>query len=231
MPRTPRIVVPNLPHHIMQRGNRRERVFFDDSDYLLYLDILRKQCARYGLSVQGFCLMPNHIHIIATPERVDSLARMMGQCQHLYAIRVNKRLNRVGHLWHSRFHSCPLDGAHLLNALIYVDRNPVRAGLVRNAWEWEWSSARDHLEGKNISGLIDMSWRRRFAMSSGWEEVIRKDLGDEAIEELRKFTHSGKPLGSEKFVDAISVKLGYSVEFRRSGRPTSKLDSKGINKN
>src|SRR4051812_9724029 len=141
MPRRPRVVVPGVPHHVTQRGNNQQLVFFSNADFQLYLNLIEKHAVRHGLGVLGYCLMPNHVHLIVVPESDESLARALGGTHSDYALAVNASSTRTGHLWQNRFFSCPMDEGHAWRALRYVDLNPVRAGLVGTAWEWPWSSA------------------------------------------------------------------------------------------
>jgi len=149
MPRIARIVIPGCPHHITQRGNNRQDVFFVDDDRQRYLAILAAQAERFGLTVQGYCLMTNHVHLIATPREPESLAKAVGRTHWLYTQYVNRLHGRSGHLWQNRFYSCALDEPHFYAAMIYVERNPVRARLVRRAWRYPWSSAAAHCDGRD----------------------------------------------------------------------------------
>ena len=145
MPRTARIVIPEIPHHVTQRGNNRQAVFFVDDDRRAYLGILAEETAAANVAILGFCLMTNHIHLIATPHRANALARAIGRVHFRYAQYINRRHNRSGHLWQNRFFSCPLGQHHFLRAMRYVERNPVRASIATLAWEYPWSSAAVHV--------------------------------------------------------------------------------------
>ena len=122
-----------VPHHITQRGNNRQDVFLVDEDRRFYLDTLAEDCRRCGVGVLGYCLMTNHVHLVAVPERADSFARALRRSHSRYAQRFNRQYGRSGHLWQNRFFSCPLGRDHLLTALFYVDQNPLRAGSVGQA--------------------------------------------------------------------------------------------------
>ena len=136
MARIARYVVPDLPHHVTQRGNRRERVFFGDDDYRLYRDLLREACDRADVSVWAYCLMPNHVHLILTPTTADGLARALGKAHRRYSAFVNARLRVTGPLFQSRFGSVVMDEDHLIAAARYVALNPVRARLIARAEDW-----------------------------------------------------------------------------------------------
>jgi putative transposase len=133
MPRLARIVVPGLPHHVTQRGNRREAIFFEDGDQEVYRDLLREQAEKTGVSVWAYCMMPNHVHLILVPCEPDSLGRAVGETHRRYTNFINARGRWTGHLFQSRFASVALSDTHLLRAVRYVSLNPVRAGLVPRA--------------------------------------------------------------------------------------------------
>jgi putative transposase len=219
MPRSARIVIPDFPHHITQRGNRREDVFLDDPDRETYIEILRKQCNRFGLAIHGWCLMSNHVHLVATPSTEDSMAKAVGRAHHLYSKVFNSKYGKVGHVWHSRFYSNPLDELHFVNALVYVDRNPVRAGLVEKPWDWLWSSASMHVRGVDPMDVVDLDWWRAFEGKRDWKSRIANELSRDEIDVLRRHTQSGRPLGSDSFVKKIEKMLGYPVKLKPVGRP------------
>jgi REP-associated tyrosine transposase len=219
MPRVARIVVPGVPHHITQRGNNRQRVFFTDEHRSLYLDLLKKHATQFGLQIWAYCLMENHIHLVATPRSADSLANAIGRTDFRYAQQVNRDTRRSGHLWQNRFYSCALEDVHLWRAMRYVERNPVRAGLVRVAWRYRWSSAAAHVSGVDATGLLDMAaWREQWKKSSRWAEALR-DPDDEGRELLCGSTRTGRPLGGKKFVAGIERLLDRRVQARPVGRP------------
>jgi putative transposase len=144
MARLARAVVAGYPHHITQRGNRRLPTFFSDEDYEAYLALMAAHGAACGVEVWAWCLMPNHVHLVAVPKTAEALARAVGEAHRRYTRGINFREGWRGHLWQERFFSCVLDGPHALAAARYVERNPVRAGLVKRAWDWPWSSAAGH---------------------------------------------------------------------------------------
>ena len=126
MPRSARIVIPDCAHHVTQRGNNRQDVFFVDEDREVYLKYLLDASGRFGLRIEGYCLMTNHVHLVATPYYETSLAEAMKRTNQLYAQYVNRMHRRSGHLWQNRFFSCTLDENHFQRALVYIERNPVR---------------------------------------------------------------------------------------------------------
>jgi putative transposase len=169
MPRIARVVLPGIPHHLTQRGNGHRDVFRGDEDRRLYLDLYRKYSARYQVRTWGYCLVSNHVHLVAVPEREDSLAKALGRTHADYARYFNVRHGGSGHLWESRFFSCPLEGDHVWAALRYVERNPVQGGMVREAGHGRWSSTRAHILGADPDGFLamdawrDVFWTRRLA--------------------------------------------------------------------
>lgn len=221
MPRLARIVVPGVPHHITQRGNNRQQVFFEDAHRHIYLDFLSKYVAQFGVTVWSYCLMTNHVHIVATPPSGDALAKAIGRTNFRYAQHLNRLLRRSGHLWQNRFSSCPLDEVHHWRAMRYVERNPVRAGLVRVAWRYAWSSAAAHVEGVDRTGLLEMRrWARQWKPGQ-WEAALR-DRDDEGAELVCGSTRTGRPLGSEKFVRRIEKELERRVRAMPVGRPKTR---------
>ncbi len=164
MGRIARVVIPGVWHHITQRGNRRQTVFFRDSDRKQYLDLLRRYCARYGVKVTGYCLMTNHVHVLAVPLSQASLARAFGRAHNDYSRWLNVARGDTGHLWQSRYYSCPMDDDHQWAALRYVELNPVRAGLVAAAEDWVWSSAAAHVGANDAAPFLDLAdWRHRWS--------------------------------------------------------------------
>ena len=155
MPRVARIVVPSAPHHVTQRGNNHQDVFFVDGDHRVYLELLGERAERYGLAVLGYCLMTNHVHLVVVPSSEEALAKAIGRTHFAYTQYVNRLHGRSGHLWQNRFYSCMLDEPHLWSAMSYVERNPVRARIVRVAWRYRWSSAAAHVGGGDDSRLLD----------------------------------------------------------------------------
>ena len=168
MARQPRIVIPGILHHITHRGNDRQAVFTSDAERHEYLRILGHHSSQYGLSIVGYCLMPNHVHLIAVPRDATAIAGAVGRGHLQYAGYFNRTHSRTGHLWANRYFSCPMDDEHAAVAMRYVEQNPVRAGLARQACEYPWSSARAHIDGTDPSGLLDLSgWSER------WEAARR----------------------------------------------------------
>src|ERR1700733_5653652 len=142
MSRIARIVVPRCPHHVTQRGNRREPIFFEDGDQEVYRDLLAEQAEKACIQIWAYCLMPNHVHVIVVPREEKGFAQAIGEAHRRYTNFVNARGRWSGHLFQNRFASVVLDDTHLIRAIRYVSLNPVRAHLVARAEDWKWSSVR-----------------------------------------------------------------------------------------
>src|ERR1700675_1715610 len=193
MPRPNRLVLPGVPHHITQRGNYCQKVFFRAADRLFYLQLLAEFLPHYGVALEGYCLMDNHVHLIAIPHDEKGLSRAMQRIHSDYSRATHLRLRRMGHLWQARFHSTPLtEEKHSWDALLYVERNPVRAGLVEHCRQWRWSSTQAHL-GLAENPLLDLvRWRGRFD-ASRWERYLEDGARAAGIEDrIREATLHGR---------------------------------------
>jgi putative transposase len=222
MPRKARIVVPGMSYHVTQRGNNKQDVFFVDDDRRVYVDILQEQSEKYGLGVQGWCLMTNHIHLIALPQGEDSLAKAVGRTHWLYTQYVNRLRGRSGHLWQNRFYSCMLSPMHFLSAMRYIESNPVRAKICRLAWAYEWSSAKAHMGGRDTIGLLDMGdWQKRLG-GMDWRDVLRHRQAETEVAAIRLCTNRGRPLGSDSFMSKIEKAVGRRIRPLPPGRPRKK---------
>lgn len=222
MPRIARIVLPGYPHHITQRGNNRQDTFFTDDDRRAYLAILRSQAKRYGLTLLGYCLMTNHVHLVVIPQGPDSLNKAIGRTHWIYSQAINRWHGRSGHLWQSRFYSCALDDAHLIAAMAYLERNPVRAGLARVAWKYPWSSAEAHLNLKDPQGLISLDRWRVVSAHLNWRQVLERKEEAAEISRLRIHTRRGRPLAGDRFLSKLETALGRRLRPLPRGRPKTK---------
>jgi len=149
MARIARAIAPGFPHHMTQRGNRRQQTFFSDADYDAYIDLMAKWCDHYGIDVWAYCLMPNHVHLIAVPQTQDAIRLAIGEAHRRYSRFINFREGWRGHLWQGRFASYVMDEPYLLACARYIENNPVRAKLVCKPENWVWSSAGAHIKGEN----------------------------------------------------------------------------------
>ncbi len=218
MPRRRRAILPGLPHHATQRGNKGFDVFFCEEDRYAYLALLKANSAKYKLDILGYCLMTNHVHVIAIPEQETSLSKALGRTHNDYARWLHARRRECGHLWQNRFFSCPMDRGHLWAALAYVERNPVRAGLVSKSEDWRWSSARRHLGlahgGYDVN--VDL-WSQNWT-SDLWRLSLEEGLAEGYMRaRLQEATLSGGPLGPEQFINYCEQETGLFLARRRPG--------------
>jgi putative transposase len=205
MPRLARAVVPGVPHHVTQRGNRRQQVFFESSDYQCYVQLLGDWSRKHGVEIWAYSLMPNHVHLIAVPSSEDALAPAIGEAHRRYTRMIHFRENWRGYLWQGRFASYPMDENYLLKAVRYVELNPVRAGLVSSAWDYRWSSARAHIRGENDE-LVSVG--PMLERVGDWREYLMSPVSEADVAAMRRHTRTGRPLGSESFVDRLQAQLG-----------------------
>jgi putative transposase len=201
MPRTARKVHPHFPHHIVQRGNRRQITFFKDNDYRYYLDLLKTWSKEAHLEIWAYCLMPNHVHIIGTPHKEDSLRLCMSQVHRRYTMMINKREGWSGHLWQSRFGSYTMDESYCLAATRYIEMNPVTAKMVDRPENWQWSSAGFRLNLRPTSLLSSEPLK---SLVPDWQDFLYKKPNIDIEKQLLKSEISGKPLGSDAFLSRLN---------------------------
>lgn len=222
MARLARIVIPDVAHHVTQRGNRRLPVFFSDDDRVAYLELLAEAAAAHGTQCLAWCLMDNHIHLILVPKTADALRATLGEAHRRYSRRINFREGWRGFLFQGRFGSYPMDDAHLMAAVRYVENNPVAAGMVARAEDWRWSSAASHIAGKRVANdpLTDVGalgkhvrqWRTmlRYGLEAG--ESAEDDL---AIIEAR--IRTGRPLASPEWIAEAEMAMKRKLGPERRG--------------
>jgi putative transposase len=198
MPRLARIVVPDLPHHVTQRGNRRTQIFFERDDEEIYRTLLASQARKERLAIWAYCLMPNHVHLIAVPGDPRGLSRAIGETHRLYTNIINARYGWIGHLFQSRFASVVMDDDHLMAAVRYVSLNPVRARLVQKADDWPWSSVRAHLSGRDDKLVTVAPVLARVPNFAAF--LHPQEADEESFAALRRAEASGRPLGTKEFV-------------------------------
>lgn len=200
MARLARVVIPGHPHHVTQRGNGRARTFFSDADYALYRDLLAEHCLAAGVAVWGWCLMPNHVHLILVPHDADGLRRALAPVHRRYAGIIHARRRRTGHFWQGRFGCVAMDEAHLAAALRYVSLNPVRARLVERAQDWRWSSTRAHLRGKDDGLTTRAPICERFPR---FADLLAVEPEADLFDRLRAAESIGRPLGDDRFLTRV----------------------------
>ncbi len=223
MPRYRRIVIADCPHHLTQSGNHGQTVFHTEEDREVYIRLIRRNAEKCGVHLLGYCLMPNHVHWIVVPQREDSLATAFGRTHYTYANYFQAKQGTTGHLWQNRFFSCPMSARHLTAAMTYVEQNPVRAGLVRTAMDYPWSSAGAHMEGQDARGILELrEWSQIFPPAQ-WRERLSAAADAVLKEELERCTYTGRPFGEEEFRQEVAAKLGVDLTLRRRGRPSGKV--------
>ena len=227
MTRLARVIVPGFAHHVTQRGNRREPIFFEDGDQDIYCDLLAEHTRKHGVAVWAYCLMPNHVHLILCPQNETGLARAIGAAHRRYTHFINARGRWTGHLFQSRFGSVVMDEPHLIACVRYVSLNPVRAKLVQRAQDWPWSSVRAHLAGSD-DGIVDIEpVLRRIPDLIG---LLAHDAADEArFIAIRNAEGIGRPLGNAQFVAGLERILGRPLARRAPGRKRNGREGETLN--
>lgn len=213
-----RIVVPDYPHHVTQRGNRRQTTFFSSDDYHAYIRMLASAKKKADVQIWAYCLMPNHVHVIVVPQRKDSLANLFRDAHRRYTRRVNLRENWRGHLWQERFHSFPMNEQYLLAAVRYTELNPVRAGLVSDPKSWAWSSVNAHIRGQDDL-LVDVAPMLR--RISDWDGFLSQPVPVSHLNVLRKNGGTGRPAGDDAFIGRLEGLTGRTLRRKKTGPKSS----------
>ncbi|MCK5113131.1 MAG: transposase [Phycisphaerae bacterium] len=214
-------MIPDCPHHITQRGNRQEDVFFTPEDRQRYLSLLGEYAAKHGMLIQAYCLMTNHVHLVVVPREATSLSSTLKPLHTRYTQHVNACQGVNGRLWQGRFFSCPLDQKHLWAAVKYVELNPVRAGLVCKAEDYLWSSAAWHV-GIRGDAICDDPCEMSKAMTANqWKQWLGEQSAteDKLIATVRSSIRTGRPAGGSDFISSLEAKLGRVLKAKKIGRP------------
>lgn len=214
MARIARVIAAGIPHHVTQRGNRRMATFFREQDYRDYLTLMAQWCRTCGVEMWAYCLMPNHVHLIAVPNSEDSLRRGIGEAHRRYSRMINFREGWRGHLWQGRFSSFPMNEVYLLVATRYIEMNPVRAALVPDAESWPWSSVHAHIAGVDdelvrVNPLLEIV--------GNWKEFLGGTSKEEEVKKIRRHERTGRPLGGENFIKRLESLLGRCLRPRKTG--------------
>jgi putative transposase len=216
MSRIARVVAPGYPHHITQRGTNRTDIFLDDDDRTFFLSTLTQWAERKRTRIWAYCLMSNHLHLLLEPANVEGLGTCLHGTTFRYAQYFNGKYNRTGRLWENRYFSTPVDkDAYLWAVVRYIERNPVRAKMVRRAEDWKWSSARAHIAG-NADGTLQLFDWLKNSERSDYMKFLNDDGDDDHI---RKATSTGRPCGSPTFIEALERQLGRLLKPNKCGRP------------
>ena len=233
MARLPRLVVPGLPHHLVLRGNNRQHVFADERDYQEYLDALREAALLNKVRVHAYVLMPNQVHLLLTPADEQGMSRMMQSVGRRYGAAFNRRHQRTGTLWEGRFRAAVIDPArHFLEVCVYIDTNPVRAGLVERDEDWPWSSLAHHL-GRKVDALVadyPAYWglgNTPFEREAAYRALCERGLGSSAVERITAAAIKGWALGSPAFLAQLAGSTSRPLQPRPRGRPARSVPRDG----
>ncbi len=220
MPAFARVTVPGMPHHVTQRGNYRQEIFTSTQDRLIYLEYVARAAAEYGLEIHGWCLMTNHVHWIVVPRVQNAMAASFRRPHSRFAAYINRQYKRAsGHLWQGRYYSCPLGGTHFGAALLYVERNPLRAGIAKSAIAYEWSSASARVGLVPAPPYLHLElWKHSFTAQE-WLRLLGEENHAEDDSKLRASTKQGKPYGNTAFIEDLECKTGRTLRVRPTGRP------------
>ncbi len=219
MPRVARVVIADVAHHVTQRGNGRQCILASDAERMVYLDLLRQAVEVQDVSVVGYCLMSNHVHVVVVPRRAEGLAEAFHQLHGRYASYWNTSHAASGHVWQGRFYSCPMDPGHLWTALRYVELNPVRAGMAAEAAAWPWSSAGAHCGTVDPDACLEMStWRQNWS-ADAWRKFLAEGETAAELRAIRRSTRTGRPLGPPEFTRTLEELVQRRLTPRPRGRP------------
>jgi len=214
MARIARVVVPDFPHHIVQRGNRRQQVFFDENDYKNYLDLLYVHSRESKLDILTYCLMPNHVHLVVIPKNIESLSKAIGETHRKYTRHINFREKWRGYLWQGRFSSHALDEKYLLAATRYILNNPVKANIVKDPWDYGWSSVRHHLNIEKSLLINDALFK---GLITDWRGFLKSGSKEEDIKAITLHERTGRPLGNTNFIEMLENSIGKSLKKKKPG--------------
>ena len=224
MARQPRLIIPRIPHHITQRGNRRQNVFFSREDRVLFLELMAEYFDKFSIQTLAYCLMTNHLHIVAVPPELDSFHLGFKSIFRRYSFRKNRERGWTGHYWEERFFSSPLDENHLVTAVRYVECNPVRANMVPRAEDYPWSSAGAHCGLRTDAVLShDSPWNHSLPSPECWSAFLAS-YSEEELANARKSFRRGLPFGREEFVQNLEKQTGRYLRPRTVGRPARPVE-------
>ncbi len=227
MPRRPRMYLPGIPAHIVQRGNNREPCFFSQDDYVYYLQCLKHALGRYHVKCHAYVLMTNHVHLLMTPSDESGISRVMSLIGKNYVMYINKTYRRSGTLWEGRHKSSLIDADnYLLRCYRYIEMNPVRAGMVTKPDDYQWSSYIYHAWGKQNELIEDHTLYHALGEAANksqyaYRELFRFDLTDEDIHQISHAFHYNYLLGNDRFKESIEKTLQRQLGYDRRGRPKS----------
>jgi putative transposase len=225
MPRRARLALPNVPLHIIQRGNNRQACFFADEDYRVYLQWLGEYAAKTGCLIHAYVLMTNHVHLLVSTERRESAGALLKALGQRYVQYINRTYRRSGTLWEGRFRSClTQEETYLLSCQRYIELNPVRAGMVEHPANYRWSSYRANAQGEADVLLSPHSLYQALGLDApsrqaAYRELFRYELDPGLVDEIRSATNGNYALGNERFATEVAAALGRRAVPGKSGRP------------
>jgi putative transposase len=224
MPRIARAVAARFPHHVVQRGNNREKIFFSDEDKEKYISLLKKYADKCNSPILAYCLMNNHVHLLTRPKKEESLYKMMQGVTLCYTQYINRTYKRTGRLWESRYYSCIVDKERYLWAVVkYIEQNPKRAKIIKKEEDYTYSSAKAHIRGKRDELLGEELFKE--GQRKDYIELLRTSTPEEHIIGIRYSTRTGRPFGSGDFIKKMERKLDRSFILKPPGRPKKKKGS------
>lgn len=215
MARQARITLDNSPHHITQRGNRGDPVFFEKGDFQAYLDTLKEQCERFNVKLLSYCLLPNQIHILAIPQNGETLARAIGETHRRYTNMINKRNGWRGHLFQDRFFSYVCDEPYSLRAMRFIENMPVMSGIAPKPESYLWSSARDRIKTSTDNFITQP---KNFHAVQDWSAFLERPMEPSELQAIQTHLQTGRPRGHDTFLDMIEQKIGRPVRPQKRGR-------------
>lgn len=227
MARLPRFFVPGYPLHVIQRGNNREALFFDEDDYRLYLQWLGEAALRHGCAIHAYVLMTNHVHILVTPKQPDSLPKTFQSLGRRYVQYVNTIYQRTGTLWEGRYRATLIESeGYLFTCCRYIELNPVRAEMVAHPREYPWSSYHFHAAGSADPLLTPHTLYQELGRTAAerhkaYRALFRHHLSEETLEAIREATNKAWVLGSERFKHRLARRIDRRLTPLPRGRPLS----------
>jgi putative transposase len=225
MPRRARISLPNVPQHIIQRGNNRAVCFYAEEDYTKYLEWLKEYADKTNCHIHAYVLMTNHVHLMISTQQPEAIGTMMKALGQRYVQYINRTYKRTGTLWEGRYKSCPTQAeSYLLSCQRYIELNPVRANMVEHPAEYQWSSYRSNGQGEP-SDLIkphmiyEQLGFNQETRQDAYRELFRYQLDPKLVDEIRQSTNGNYVLGDARFAEQIAEALGVRVSRGKAGRP------------
>jgi putative transposase len=215
MARIARVVIPGMPHLLVQRGENSQQVFFSADDFKCYLNLVKEDCDKWDVDVLAYCLMPNRVHFLLRPNNENGLASALGDANRRYAVHINRRYGRNGRLWHARFASCAIEDCWLHRAARYVERDPVDSGLLPGVLDLPWTSAQSRINGGDVT-LVKPG--QLGDQEKDWENFISVSNDDADQRTLMAHERTGRPLGSKEFILELESKLGRRLRPHKRGR-------------